>query len=551
VRRALATNIVVFLGYAGLSFVYFGIPLARHPGRAMLGSGQDPQIFVWSFAWWEHAIATWTNPLYSHAIYAPDGVNLAWVTSVSGLAAPFAPLTAIVGPVASYNVAALLLPALAAWTAFLLCRYLTGSVWPALLGGYLFGFSSYEIAQVLGHMHMTSIFLLPLVALVALRYLRGELTGRGLSWRLGLLLGWQLWISTEVFFTVTLALVVSLALAYLVVPEVRARVGSFVVPALGSYGLAAVVAAPLLVYVVKGFNSQSINLPQNFDTALLNFVVPTHLLAITSAHWNRISMHFPGGLGEQDGYIGIPALAIVVWFAVSRRRSPGTRFLLATFLVAVVASLGTALYVKGHPIFNLPGKWIFRLPIFDNTLPERLSVYTALAVAVIVALWVRRRSPWYALPIAALAVVAILPAAWDDNYRDMPQRLPFFTQALYKICIPRDENVAIFPYGVDGYSTLWQAESGFYFNIAEGYLIPKPPKPFIDDPLVQKLTYTYEHAGLAEILAFARRKRVARVISVTIYQHPSGAVMKRIGPTQYIGGVMIAPACGYAPLGKG
>ncbi|HEY3920501.1 MAG TPA: hypothetical protein VGL76_00135, partial [Gaiellaceae bacterium] len=464
VRRALATNSVVFLGYAGLSFLYFGIPLASHPGRAMLGNGQDPQIFVWSFAWWEHAIATWTNPLYSHAIYAPDGVNLAWVTSVSGIAAPFAPLTALVGPVASYNVAALLMPALAAWTAFLLCRYLSGSVWPALVGGYLFGFSPYMIAQLLGHMHMTAIFLLPLVALATCRYVGGGLTGRGFAWRLGLLLGWQLWISTEVFFTLSLTLVVSLGLAFVLVPDVRRRIRSGVVYVLGGYGVAAVVGAPLLVYVVKGFNSQSINLPKYFDTALLNFVVPTQLLAMTSGHLNGISSHFPGGLVERDGYIGIPALVIVAWFAVARRRSPGARFLLAAFVVAVVASLGTAVYVKGHPLFSLPGKWIARLPLFDNTLPERFSIYTALAIAVIVALWTRGRSPWYALPVVSLAVVAILPAAWNNNYRDLPERWPFFTQALYKICIPRGENVAIFPYGVDGYSTLWQAETGFYFN---------------------------------------------------------------------------------------
>ena len=77
----------------------------------MLGSGRDPEIFVWSFAWWQHALATGQNPFVSHAVYAPDGINLAWATSVPGLAIPFAPLTWLFGPVASYNVAALLLPA--------------------------------------------------------------------------------------------------------------------------------------------------------------------------------------------------------------------------------------------------------------------------------------------------------------------------------------------------------------------------------------------------------------------------------------------------------
>jgi hypothetical protein len=41
----------VLLGYGAISFAYFGARLLPHPGRALLGSGQDPQIFVWSFAW--------------------------------------------------------------------------------------------------------------------------------------------------------------------------------------------------------------------------------------------------------------------------------------------------------------------------------------------------------------------------------------------------------------------------------------------------------------------------------------------------------------------
>src|SRR5437868_8822568 len=158
----------------------------------MLGSGPDPEIFVWSFAWWQRALAAGENPFVSHAVYASDGINLAWATTVPGLAVPFAPLTSLVGPVASYNVAALLLPAFAAWTAFLLCRYLTGSLWASLAGGYLFGFSSYMLAEVdAGHLNFTSVFLLPLVALALLQYVDGHIGGRALALRFGVLLGWQ------------------------------------------------------------------------------------------------------------------------------------------------------------------------------------------------------------------------------------------------------------------------------------------------------------------------------------------------------------------------
>ncbi len=77
-----------------------------------------------------------------------------------------------------------------------------------MLGGFLFGFSSYVIGQVEdGHPHMSSVFLLPLVALVVLRFLDGRTGGRGSSLELGVMLAFQILLSTEVAFTLTLAVV--------------------------------------------------------------------------------------------------------------------------------------------------------------------------------------------------------------------------------------------------------------------------------------------------------------------------------------------------------
>ena len=100
------TDALVLLGYAAISFAYFGWRLLPHPGRYLVGSGRDPELFVWVFAWWPHAIGSWTNPFFSHAVYAPTGINLAWTTSVPALALAFAPLTVAFGPAVSYNVAA-------------------------------------------------------------------------------------------------------------------------------------------------------------------------------------------------------------------------------------------------------------------------------------------------------------------------------------------------------------------------------------------------------------------------------------------------------------
>jgi hypothetical protein len=552
VTHRLGRNALVLAGYTAVAFAYFGARLVSHPGRDLLGTGRDPQIFVWAFAWWLHALETWQNPFYSHAIYAPDGVNLVWATTVPGLALLFTPLTALFGPAASYNVAAMLAPAVSAFTAYLLCRHLTRSLWAALVGGYLFGFSSYMLGQEEGHLHMTAVFLLPLMALTVVRYLQGGLDGRGAAWRLGVLYGLQFWLSTELLLTAALALVVSLALAYWLLPATRTRLRAGLRPLLAAAGIALVVAAPLVYYAVTGYQGDSINAPGLFDGDVLNFLVPTRVTWAGGAALAHLSRQFRSNDAEAGAYLGIPTLAIVVWFALGARRSAVTRYLLAVLVVAAFVTLGTGIVWRGRIEAWLPWRLVAHLPLLDNVLPVRISLFTSLVAAVIVALWTASRRGWARWLVPALAVAAIAPDVTNPYWAVHPERWPFFTSKTYELCIPKNENVAIFPFGMWGNSTLWQAESGFWFRIPEGYLAPTPPpKNLASDPLIRMLTYTLDNPTPRQIIAFARNKKVDRILSVDIYVHPNGHQMKRFGAVQDTGGVLVSPACGYPSLQKG
>jgi hypothetical protein len=542
----------VLLGYFGVSLLYFGRPIASHPGRYLIGYGRDPQIFVWSFAWYLHALETWQNPFVSHAIYAPTGINLVWATTVPGLSFLFAPFTALFGPAVSYNLAALLVPALSAWTAYLLCRHLTHSLWASLVGGYLFGFSSYMLGQQEGHLHMTAVFLLPLIALTTIRYLQGELGGRGFGWRLGLLFGLEFWLSTELVVTAALVLVLSLALAYWILPATRGPLRRGLRPLLAGAGVAALVAAPLLFYAVTGFQSQSINGPAAFDGDVANFLLPTHLTWFGGSWFTSISRHFRGDDAEAGAYLGLPTLAIIVWYATGVRRSRVARYLLAVLAVAGFLTLGTGIVWRGRIEAWLPWRELAKLPVFDNILPARFALYGSLAAAVTVALWTAARSGWARWVLPVLAVAVLVPDLSRAAYRNHPERWPFFTEGLYKICIPKGENVAIFPFGYLDNSTLWQAESGFWFRMPEGYLAPTPPPSDIDDdPIIKMLTDTLDNPTPAQIIGLVHRKKIDRIVSVDIYVHPNGKQMHRFGPLQGLGGVGIAPACGYPSMQKG
>jgi len=97
----------------------------------------DPAMMMWCMAWWPYALGQHINPFISHAVWAPSGFNLTWSACVPALATALAPVTIAWGPVVSYNLAALLGPALTGWAAFLVCWAVTDHFAAALVGGLL------------------------------------------------------------------------------------------------------------------------------------------------------------------------------------------------------------------------------------------------------------------------------------------------------------------------------------------------------------------------------------------------------------------------------
>jgi hypothetical protein len=157
-----------------LSVLYFGT-LGDY-GRMYFGHGLDQIGFIWFLNWWPWAIAHGLNPFISYYVWYPQGFNLTWATSMPVAALLMWPLTWLASPVVSYNVLSLLAPALSAWTGFLLARYLTRDTPASFIGGYLFGFSSYELGEITAHLNLNLIFVVPLLVLLVVQRVRGDLS---------------------------------------------------------------------------------------------------------------------------------------------------------------------------------------------------------------------------------------------------------------------------------------------------------------------------------------------------------------------------------------
>lgn len=455
--------------------------------------------------------------------------------------------------------AAVALPAISAWAAFLLCRHLTARWWPSLVGGYLFGFSSYILGHVTGQPQLTAAFVIPLLALLILHYLEGDVSKRRLAVLAGLLLAVQLWISMEVAFTMTLVLVGALVLAYAFVPARRSSLISAVFLVTCGYVIAAVLASPFLYYALTSVRVSGFQTPSDFVADLLNLLVPTHVEAAGAGWLHNLSKRFPGNYTEQGAFLGLPVLAIVALFAHSRWRTPGGRFLVVSLGLALLASLGPELTAGGrgviplptpfgHETVTVPGVGTKFLPLFDNVLPVRFALYTSLAATVIVALWMASRPAGdlllWLLPALAIVLLIPNPAAriWSTTYK-IP---PFFTDAAYRSCLNPDEIVLPQPVRAGGPEMLWQVADAFRFRMAGGRLQTSAPTSFLHPPSIARISIGNPPGPDQSRLlrAYFAAKGVTSVIVDKAQAGFWAPPLDRIATRQDVGGILLYRVAG-------
>jgi hypothetical protein len=472
-----AQTVAALVLYALASLLIFGRGILGGPDTHVVGdAAADKTISMWSFVWWPHAVSHFHDPLTTTAIWEPHGMDLAWAATTPGAALLAVPLTFTAGPVVAYNALALAAPALAAWCAFLLCRYLTGRFWPSLIGGWIFGFSVFEVNQTVGHLHMTLIFLVPFAALLIVRRLRGE----SRRWRfvvaLALVLTFQFLFSTETFSTLVLVAAIFGALAWWRLPDWRGRLTST-----GGETLVALVGASVLLlpYLIHAFvvghpPKRPIASPTEFAADVLNFIVPTRRVWLHPASASRIQDLFRGNGVEQTAYLGPPLIAILLLFGWRARRRREDAVLVLGFLVVALLACGPYIRAAGR-VVGLGPWWLFtRLPAAQNALPVRLTMYLWLVAAVIIALWLARGSGLARWALALLAVIAILPNPGRGLWTADVPRTAFFSRHAFERYLRPNEPVLVFPYGPGGWSMLWQAETHFRFHMVGGYLVPRP-----------------------------------------------------------------------------
>jgi hypothetical protein len=533
-----------FLAYLGLSLLLYGHGAIGHPDSVCACSGDgDPTSFMWTFEWWPHALGHGLNPFVPHVIWTPEGANL----TQGGFAIPaaaiaLAPVTLVAGPFVAYNVASVLMPVLAAWFAYRLCRYLTGATAPAFVGGLVFGFGTYMSAHLLGHLNLTSVFLAPAAVLLVLQRLDERISQRRFIVLMAVVFAVQLLLSAEILLLGLGVGALALALGYAVADaERRRRIARLVPVTLAAGGIAMVLGSPYLYWILDGLGDADSDAWKTFTDLYpgdaLNPILPTEVTGL--GHWwfEDVTSKFTNFTpSEAAAYVGPVLLGIVVAFAVTQWRRPATRVLVTVIAVCYLLTLGTSLHVAGDDTgVWMPWSLLHPLPVLDHVISTRFWVFALLAIAVAVALWLAQPSRRSGLKwaVAAIGVVLLVPNVSSDFWDARPTDLAFFKTDTYKQHLREGETVLALPYARYGSSMLWQARTGMYFNMVEGYVSPEFPPDFRNDPFFSQLVSARvdgeDVEGLRDFLA--RRGVTAVVVEE-----------KRAGPWPFVlGGLGLKP----------
>jgi hypothetical protein len=562
--------------------------------RAQVGDPEDVDLFAWFMRYAATAAAHGHLPaLVTTALNAPRGINAMWNTSFLLPGIVLSPVTLLAGPQVSLTIALTLGFAGSAASLFWVLRRWGASIWPAALGGALYGFSPALLDSAIGHYHMQFAVLPPLIIDALLRIVTGRgpaspggrpagaLRGpaspgrrppgapRGSAVRtgawLGLLTAAQVFIGEELLtLTAVAGLLLVLVLAAGQPRAARHRVRGAVIGLATGAGVALVICGYALWVQFRGPLSQSGNpwIASNFASHVSDLVSPPGSVLF---HTQASAAAAAGGTGllpEYLAYLGWPLLVVLVAAAVGFWRDPRVRATAVTFAVLELFSL------DGGTRF-LPWHWLQGLPVLGEVLPDRFAIVADGAAAAVLAFsldlartaapqasaWRRRNLPF---AVAVLALLPLIPLPMQAG--TVPPVPAGWHAAFARLRLASDARVLVVPVPHSHFpqAMRWQADTGEpgsliggwfvgpnqngqaapeYFGSSYGILITIV---YLDDLWAGSPTHTtgIPWPWISAALAYLRP---AAVVAVTRRGSPLGRVLSRIfGPPTFRVGHVLA-----------
>lgn len=215
-------------------------PLAIRLNSAVSDLG-DPLLNAWIIDWDCYALTHQPLHLFNAPIFYPSKLPLAYSEHLTGIALLALPFYVIgLPPLAVYNIAMLIGFALSAYGGFVLARIVTRQLWPAILGGLLYGFVPYRFGQ-LPHIQIVSGGWLPLLLAALLVYRREPAWPRAMLFAAAFVMNGL----TNVYFFLFGTTAILLTMVLVAIAERRDR--AFWLRLGGALGVAFLVLLPFLI----------------------------------------------------------------------------------------------------------------------------------------------------------------------------------------------------------------------------------------------------------------------------------------------------------------
>jgi hypothetical protein len=548
-------NVVAIAFYAIAAAIFLHPVLADGLGTYCIETPEsnDPQIFIWGLAWYPYAISHRLDPLFTNLVFAPGGYNLAWSTTIPVPALLMWPITVRFGPLVSFNLLSLFTPILSAFTAFALCRHISRAALSALVGGFVYGFSTYQRIES-DHLNLALTFVPPLLVLLFSWRLENRVGRLRYEFLLFVCLTIQFLISPEIFTTAILFGAVAIAASWWIGDsDFRVRLRSPLRESFVAIGFSVVALSPYIYrFIPSPFGLSPIYNPAHCSSDLLGLIFPTGASLAGGLKFTRVLSRRISFGCEPTAYMGLLPV-IVIWLALrphtkSSGEFPLERFLALLLAVVVVLALGPVIHIAGAAI--APSIWLPALlfPIVNNALPARFVLYGFLVLSISIAFWLsdRRRRISIRWLVAAAAVVSVLPTAIPAA----KATIPFFRDRTYRDYLVQGETVMILPFASNGEAMQWQAQSAFLFRVAGGYFSVIPHEyaawpivpalleeaPYIPGYADQFKTFLAAHDARAIIVPETEYARYAKLCASlgAAPLHVGGVVFLRLNPAALI-----------------
>lgn len=498
-KRAVFAGAAVFLIYYLLSSEMFGQLIPSTSG--VIGEGADPFLAGWFVAWIAHSIVHFSNPLYSQAMNYPRGVNLAQNAEAPLIGLVLSPVLSVLGVARTLNLAFILSPVLDAMALFLVLRRLSFGRSAAFMGGLLYGFGPFTVAQSTGHLNLIVNPLVPIICLLGGLLVFSSVKRVRRSVMLGVIIGLGVYISPEITAD-NLIVIAPCIITSWVVLGLRRSISAMgwlrsALSFMGSGFVAGVILIPYLWMFLAG-PGRYIGSPQpignQYAASLKSLVVPSSITRFSLVGGHLAATAVPGNLSEDGAFIGVGLVIAAVTLGafclprMSRMLRIIFAWALGMGLVALVLELGRSVRLGGQSSVSLPFKFLGGLPVLGSLLPLRFGLFVDLSLAVLIGsvietCVVNLRADSSRRPLGFVVVISLCVMSAVTWWPDFPRPFQSLSLSHSEISslnahIPPNSNVLTYPLPSpnDGEPLLWQADASFSYHIVGNYSAIRGPQ---------------------------------------------------------------------------